>query len=298
MPEVGSSLMGKTQGSSQGLTFCCYGVTVAFRSSSEELLAAIDPDFIPAAVPACDCLPADLAYFLEARRQPGRYAAWTSSEHLIENSDLHLLLETVKEHVHQKLAEIAVEKLFLHAGAVAWRGGAILFPGRSHTGKSTLVRTLVSAGAVYLSDEFAVLDNRGLVHPFARPISLRTPAGRIRCRPSDFGGRTATEALPVSLVVFTSFNPHETFRPQYLSQGRAVLEILKHIVAVRANPKKAMHLARAVTAKSLVITSPRGNACSTADAIFEIVDRSSTRGSNFGRLRKEVPCIQSPEQRI
>lgn len=292
MPKVGSS------SSQQGLTFCCYGVTVAFRSSSEQLLAAIDPDFIPAAVPASDCLAPDLAYFLEARRQSGRYAAWTSSGHLVENSDLHLLLETVKEHVHQKLAEIAVEKLFLHAGAVAWRGGAILFPGRSHTGKSTLVQTLVSAGAVYLSDEFAVLDNRGFVHPFARPISLRTPAGRIRCRPSDFGGRTATEALPVSVVVFTSFNPHEMFRPQYLSQGRAVLEVLKHIVAVRANPKKAMHIARAVTAKSLVITSPRGSACSTANAILAVVDRSSRRGRIFGRLRKEVPCIQSPEQRI
>ena len=187
--------MAKPQASNRGLILRCYGVTVAFRSSSEHLLAAIDHDFIPAAVPASDCVEADLVYFLEALRQSG-YAAWTSSGHLIESSDLDLLLETVKEHVHQKLAEVAVEKLFLHAGAVAWGGRAILFPGRSHTGKSTLVRTLVSAGATYLSDEFAVLD-RSRPCPSVRPAhftphaSRKDPVAAIGLRRTHSHGGTA-----------------------------------------------------------------------------------------------------------
>jgi len=71
---------------------------------------------------------------------------------------------------------------------VAWRGRAILLPGRSYVGKSTLVMELVRAGAVYYSDEYAVLDARGRVHPFAQPVALREPDGGTLCT-TQFGGK-------------------------------------------------------------------------------------------------------------
>ena len=55
-----------------------------------------------------------------------------------------------------------------HAGVVGWRGRAIVIPGRSHAGKSTLVAELVRRGAVYYCDEFAVLHETGRVHPYRR----------------------------------------------------------------------------------------------------------------------------------
>ena len=61
------------------------------------------------------------------------------------------------------VGEYAVDRVFLHAGVVGWRGKAIIIPADSFKGKSTLVAELVRNGATYFSDEFAVVDANGLV---------------------------------------------------------------------------------------------------------------------------------------
>ena len=48
-----------------------------------------------------------------------------------------------------------------------------MLPAPSFGGKTTLVAALVRAGAIYYSDEFAVLDEQGFVHPYAKPLSIR-----------------------------------------------------------------------------------------------------------------------------
>ncbi len=45
----------------------------------------------------------------------------------------------------------------------------------SFSGKTTLVRALVDAGAVYYSDEFAALDETGRVIPYARRLTFVAP---------------------------------------------------------------------------------------------------------------------------
>ena len=67
--------------------------------------------------------------------------------------------------------------VIVHAGVVSNGGQAIVLPGRSGAGKTTLVRALVAAGARYYSDEYAVLDALGQVHPYARRPSVRTSRG-------------------------------------------------------------------------------------------------------------------------
>ena len=51
------------------------------------------------------------------------------------------------------VATEALSRLFVHAGVVGWRGRAILVPGTSFSGKTTLVAAMVQAGASYYSDE-------------------------------------------------------------------------------------------------------------------------------------------------
>ena len=71
------------------------------------------------------------------------------------------------------IAEVARNRVFVHAGVVGWKGRAIVIPGRSYSGKSTLVSELIRAGAAYYSDEYAVFDSRGRVYPFAKPLEMR-----------------------------------------------------------------------------------------------------------------------------
>ena len=64
--------------------------------------------------------------------------------------------------------------LVMHAAVVARDGKALIIPGESGQGKSTLCAALVSRGWRHLSDEFALIDPQTLeitAHP--RPISLK-----------------------------------------------------------------------------------------------------------------------------
>ena len=67
--------------------------------------------------------------------------------------------------IRAQVALMAPEHIFVHAGVVAYDGGAIVLPVFSFAGKTTLVRALVQAGADYLSDEFAVFDRAGASTP-------------------------------------------------------------------------------------------------------------------------------------
>jgi hypothetical protein len=70
------------------------------------------------------------------------------------------------------------DQLLVHAGAVvAPDGTAVLLPGPSGAGKTTLVAGLVRAGFGYLSDEAGAIDPVTLrVHAFARPLGLKGEA--------------------------------------------------------------------------------------------------------------------------
>lgn len=76
--------------------------------------------------------------------------------------ELHLYREIV--------AALAPRLLSLHAAAVADRGRVVLFAGPSGSGKSSLCARALLAGCAYLSDEFALVDGRGRIHPFPRPL--------------------------------------------------------------------------------------------------------------------------------
>ncbi len=71
------------------------------------------------------------------------------------------------------VAEHARRHVFVHAGCAVLAGRAILVPGRTLAGKSSLTAALVRAGATYWSDEYAVLRPDGRVVPYAREAALR-----------------------------------------------------------------------------------------------------------------------------
>ena len=85
------------------------------------------------------------------------------------------VLDAFESHVQLTVAEYAPRRIFVHAGVVGWKDRAILIPGLSHSGKTTLVDQLIRAGATYYSDEYAVLDARGRVHPYPRALGMRLP---------------------------------------------------------------------------------------------------------------------------
>jgi hypothetical protein len=160
---------------------------------------------------------------------------------------------------------------------VGWRDRAILLPGRSFSGKTTLVAALVGAGATYYSDEYAVLDAKGRVHPYARPLSIRSAddARSRRCPVEELGGVSATRPLPVGLIAVTQFRPG-TRRPgpwRALSPGQAVLALLSHTVPARRKPATALATLRQAVAPATALRGARGEADRTAEALLASLER-------------------------
>lgn len=134
----------------------------------------------------------------------------------------------------------APARFFVHAGVVAWKGRALILPGLSQAGKSTLVLALLQAGAAFLSDELLVFDPaRRVAEPFARAVKIRdvcvpyfeawrpwfTGEGEGRfLDPAADGLRFAPEAgVPPAAVVLPRWDPEGSGRPERISRGEAYL---------------------------------------------------------------------------
>jgi hypothetical protein len=174
-------------------------------------------------------------------------------------------LDAFEGRVRFDVALHATRWTFVHAGAVGWRGRGILIPGGSMSGKSRLVEALVRAGATYYSDEYAVLDGRGRLYPFAKPLTLRRAAGGIeRVTAEELGGVSGARALRVGMVVSTHYTPGAEWNAVTVAPGEAVLALLGHTVRARIAPARVLKtLARSVDAAA-TIRSARGEAEETA----------------------------------
>jgi len=185
--------------------------------------------------------------------------------------DRRAFLAAFASELEALVAARARNRVFLHAGVVAFGGRAIVIPGRSGAGKSTLVAELVRAGGRYYSDEYALLDARGRVHAYPRPLRLRRPDGS--SLPSPILGRVPRKPLPVALVALAPFRAGVVgWRPSELSGGRALLELLRHAVTVRSAPSRTLTALRAAAAGARVLRGARGEAVATARELLRRVE--------------------------
>jgi hypothetical protein len=153
--------------------------------------------------------------------------------HLIELShpDLHLLA-------------------LFHAGAVALGSRAVLMPGPSGTGKSTLTAGLVHAGARYFSDDVVPMAASGRIVPVPVGLCLKRGSWTLMDEalppPATVGGQSAArhryldpatigtvgprEGLPIAAIVFPRYRPGAPLEVEELDP----LAALEGIVAARA----------------------------------------------------------------
>jgi len=184
--------------------------------------------------------------------------------------DLDGLFDALESEVQLFVAEFAQDRIFVHAGVVGWKGRALLLPGRSFSGKSTLVAALVKAGATYYSDEYAVLDDNGYVHPYARRLSLRQQEGPPRrCAAEELGGRAGARPLPVGAVAIARYQQGAGWQPKKISSGRALLELLENTVPALSRPTQSVTTLQQVVPRSLNLKGLRGEADEMAGELLK-----------------------------
>lgn len=140
-------------------------------------------------------------------------------------------------------------KIFVHAGAVAIDGVGVVFPGMTYAGKTTIVRALGEKGALLYSDEFAVIDEGGRLHPFPRNLRVRTPDGRTQASVPhhQLGLKVGTDPVRIGLVVSIRYRKEGTWDVQPLTTAETMTELLVNTASAQDAPRQAMgNLARAV----------------------------------------------------
>ena len=149
-----------------------------------------------------------------------------------------------------------------------------LMPRRSFAGKTTLVAALVGAGATYYSDEFAVVDERGLVHPYAKSLSLRSN-GREQTDHSveSLGGTAGSEPLPIGAIVVTRYRRGAEWRPRRLSAGEGAMALLSNAVPARERPAQVMRAISRAAGDAIMVESERGEADALAPVLLAELER-------------------------
>lgn len=209
-----------------GFSLRISGLTLSLSADSPELL-----DSVAEVV----CIPG----WVRQPWQPGdidvrvehRHEQWTllcQGQQVGRARTLAELQPCLELHSHHQLAARALEDVYVHAGVVGIGGRALVVPGRSHAGKSTLIMALVQAGATYYSDEFAVIRPDGSLAAFARAVQLRHP------EPSRVVlTRVDPPPLPFLQVARIGYDERAGWAVEALSAGGAVMALLDNTVAAR-----------------------------------------------------------------
>lgn len=150
--------------------------------------------------------------------------------------------------------------LFFRAGVVGWRGRAILITGPPRSGTSTLVAELLRAGALYYSDQYAVLDTDGRVCPYPRPLWLSPPGGvhAVRCRAEELHAGVGLSSLPVGVVIFTQFRPGTRARLAPMTASAGTVDLAANAVCADTYQEQARARIREALSAAWILKGTRG----------------------------------------
>jgi len=241
-----------------GVSLESYGVSIGVRVEDARILRHLPLHLPPVRKPLAS---GEVAHLFSLRGDSGRLYEGPRLVRRAAALDLTMKLDLLRSLIEHQVATNAPAHTFVHAGVVEWQGRAIVIPGRSRSGKTTLVRALLRAGARYYSDEFAVVDTAGRVRPWSRRLRIRRPGQLPRSYPVDrFGERAPQRSLRIGLIVATEHRLGAHWRPRALSPGQALLALVRHTHVTRRRPDETIRVLGRAVRGATGLASRRGEA--------------------------------------
>ena len=260
-----------------------YGVRLGLRANRagviNEYLSALPPAWKFARSSRVERLYSIIAGRADTRRGlPPSHLIYANGERLVRAAQVERAADAFEHDVQLYVAEMSPRRVFVHAGVVGWRGQAVVIPGRSFSGKTTLTAALVRAGCTYYSDEYAVLDRTGRVHPYTRLLGIREHGHferATRYEVETLGGKRGVRPLPVALIIISQYQSNSRWRPRRLTAGEGALALLENTVSARREPQAALATLRRAVASSVVLKSRRGEAQAVVDFIIDCLEKNA-----------------------
>ncbi len=260
----------------RSIAFEAFGVAVEVQFGERELEAQVR-EMLPPGWRATDPAAAVARFSLE-RVEADSYDVTINRRSVIEHASLDVALGLIDADIRMLIATSTPDWIFVHAGVVALRGRALVIPGESFSGKTTLVRALVGLGATYYSDEYAVLDEDGMVHPYPRRLSIRSADGSTTAehKIQELGGVAGEARAIVDTVVVTRYRPGAEWQPSTISAGEGAVAMLAHTVPAQRRPGESLRAVTRALRDSCVFAGDRGEAADTAQALFARLESATS----------------------
>ena len=266
----------------QDICFESFGVGVRVISDAPEIRERI-PALLPPGAAPCPPSAASESFGVLVDGE-GTYRFERGESPVTKGIDFDFAVMLLEGQLRIYVGLNAPNRIFVHAGVVAYNGQAIVLPGRSFAGKTSLVVALLRAGATYYSDEFAVIDETGLVHPFAKPLSVRDHEQIQNDHQIEhFGATTGDGPLKIGAVVFTEYRAGSVWTPQQLSPGRGLLAMLDNTLAAKTRAEEALAVIKRAIDGAVLLEGERGEATTIVDQLLETVSSGSPRGPDRPR---------------
>jgi hypothetical protein len=249
----------------QVIAYEVYGTRVSVRVPRPELVPRVIDQFPVDATP-CEARPGDPQFDLDSG-DDGRYAVVLNGRVLNPPQSLEGALGGLRRELFFHSVDHAHDRLVVSAAAVGHKGRAILLPGPSMVGKTTLAVALVRAGAVYYADDWTLLDREGLVHPLPTRLYIKN---KEKVSVESLGGVPGERPIKVGLIASIAFRPGARWDPGRLTEAEGMMLLLRSAYGMD-QPRFAMEAARRATSEAVVIESERDDASEAASRLLEII---------------------------
>ena len=178
------------------------------------------------------------------------------------------LIRALDDAVVQRLTTLRA----VHAGAVLWGERALLLPGITHAGKSSLVAELLRRGATYFSDEYALIDSSGRVHPYPRPLLLRNGSPeQSPVLPAECNARTGDTPAPVGWILSLEYLPENAWSVAAVSQSEALLLLLRNTPHVLSESPDLVAVFQRAVAGATCFVGRRPDAYEAVSQILRLI---------------------------
>jgi hypothetical protein len=274
--ERGSMVDRAAVGGANEVAFEAFGVRLGVSASTPQLLDEIRP-FLPPGWKPCRPGGVEKRFSLVAD-QEGKVALVQDGRppQAGDAMPVHIALDMFDGELRRYLGRMSRETIFVHAGAVAHAGTTIIMPAQSFGGKTTLVSALVRAGAIYYSDEFAVIDREGLIHPYPKRLSVRDhELVQTEHHVESIGGVAGDGPLPLGMIVVTTYRAGAAWHPEALSAGAGALALLSNALPAQERPQEVMEAVTRAASDAIVIASERGEADEVAPLLLAELERKA-----------------------
>lgn len=251
---------------------------MAFSSNRKEILEKLKlrlPEILPLKWSETKPQSAKCHFLFFRKPETGKFTLKKDDELLSESLGFRAALEQLSSGIRLTVAEFAVEKVFLHSGVVGCKDAAIIIPGKSFAGKSTLVAEFVRRGFSYFSDEYALLDKKGFVHPFPKKISLRGIIDDYRQKDfnvEQLGGRPTLKPLPVKFILIGEYKKGSSAQISEASASEGFLQSIANSISIRQSPRIVLEALAKIAEQSKTLKIQRGEAAEFVEIFIEYLE--------------------------